>query len=632
VNQPPPILKYNPNKNMFFLEGCGMLPAKIFGSTLVRLPSGGSLWALPAWYPNGYLAVKDYKALYPEGKISQEALGKIKTLTRDQTSSLIPEGYQFSLPPYLHQTSTLELMLRSHSLALLLEMGLGKTFISINYVSIKKILSASERFRTLVVAPKRMLDNWAIEIEEYTTNLRYLIYRGTLKKRKKLREEIQDTHPDVILTNYEGITPKKASGSEDFLFFRNYPFDCLIIDEASRIKGHDSTRSEAIMNIGGKIQHKFILSGTITLGNPLDLYTPFSLLDQAIFGSNFYRFKNKHCRFSPYNKHIVIGYKNMDLLKSQIDPFSVIINKKDCLTLPEQTFGRHWYRLTEEQRTLYNQIVTQETVKVGGKDVPVSMAMTKINKMMQVLSGFIVLPPDRENLLCGECKEHLLECIKANIFPWDKKCQVPNTLVRPKREYHHLKEIPKLELLREDMLSLPETTRVCIWAFYQQDVVNIHNMLEEEKIHHVVFDRPGRDREFQKDLSIKAFVGQISTGIGITLTGATMTIYYSHSLKLDDRLQSIDRNYRIGQREKVQVFDYCGRGSIEDSVISLLSQKQDVRDFIHQSKNVCVECGPDKMGWCQARGILPYSKKCKLNEVREGVETARHLLIDTIDN
>ena len=95
-------------------------------------------------------------------------------------------------------------------------------------------------------------------------------------------------------------------------------------------------------------------------------------------------------------------------------------------------------------------------------------------------------------------------------------------------------------------------------------------------------------------------------------------IFYSASLNLEDWLQALDRNHRIGQTSKTHVITLQCRESIDGQVYKLLDSKQDVRDLL-QSNNTCKNCY--KSIECFSKMIAPFSKKCIFYEKRKKAET-----------
>ena len=133
--------------------------------------------------------------------------------------------------------------------------------------------------------------------------------------------------------------------------------------------------------------------------------------------------------------------------------------------------------------------------------------------------------------------------------------------------------------------------------------------------------------QFEANDNIRVFLGQTSQGIGITLNSATCTIYYSHGAALEPRLQSMDRNYRIGQTRPIVVKDYLSKGTVEESLVNLLEHKTDVKKFM-QERVQCFTC--DNMADCQRENISYLGAGCSWYGERMSAEQIRRLKLKTI--
>ena len=620
--------------NNFYFKTNNLHALRVFGAYRTQI-DGEFVFAFSSTYPGAMLSLRDFSTLVSK-KGSEAARAKIEELKKTDKSiqelKLIRKaqdlGYTFKSPPLDHQELAIEYMLHCDQLGVLYEMGLGKSYIALNYLAIKELLllngkEKSKALGALIYAPKIVLSNWTEEVQKFS-DFEVLTYSGTPKKREKYRELLASPdRPDIVLLTYDILSPKKSTGATELQEFKQLPYTFAILDEASKIKTHNSNRTKATLNVISKTKYRYLMSGTLTHGNPLDIFSPFMALNPLILGSNFFKFKQKYCEFSPFNKHIVVKYKNLDNLKNRISPFMIVKNREDCLQLPDRIFLDRNYYVTKDQKLIYNAIITQENIALGGRNINVSLPIIKINKLLQVLNGFIILPPLRNYKGCNYCA-NLLECVKSYIYPWNSNCieydknkQEGTLPSEPEREYYDFQNNQKLEMLSEELELLREKEKVIIWYYYQRDLTNIKFLLQQKKIGYIEAGQKDCDKIFNSDPNKIVFVGQVSKGIGITLNSAKKMIYYSHSIRLDERLQSMDRNYRIGQTNKVVVLDFICQDSIEKGIINLLRSKKDVRDFIH-SQPQCIMC--EKLEWCQERDIKPYSKKCVLSEKVEAAE------------
>ena len=82
-------------------------------------------------------------------------------------------------------------------------------------------------------------------------------------------------------------------------------------------------------------------------------------------------------------------------------------------------------------------------------------------------------------------------------------------------------------------------------------------------------------------------VGTASAGgVGLTLTAATVTVYFSNTFKYVERVQSEDRNHRIGQASSVTIFDLITAGTVDESIEKALIAKSDLASWISQGGQV----------------------------------------------
>lgn len=682
------VLGFNEVANSFYFKSDNPNSGKIYGARKAVIGSGFG-WVFSGGYPDGYIALKDFKQIFPAAEATDAAIKKITYLKSvpDQLvdfTAIEKSGHKFVWEPYHHQKFALEHMLHYPRLAIAYDPGLGKTFIASNYLAIQH---SKRDFPTVIFAPLIVHPNWEDELNTLT-DLRTLVYAGTAKEKDALRERINTEPWDVIITNYDGMTPAlepsvdllwdyweglctqarenlvgnwvrahfypnadlvlrndmtkmdyKAAvlkmlkkipadvlktttltemmhNDRDDIFLAKHKFRCIILDEAHRVKGHNSKRSIAMQTLASKIEYRYLLSGTLSLGSPLDVFMPFNIMHPLILGENFWNHKKEYTVPHKYNKHAIDGYKNLDRLKAKIDPYMICMTKAECLDLPPVISSRRYYTMTDEQIDLYNQIVKEETITIDGQVIDVSLPVVKLGKLLQVMSGFLYMPLPRNDELCGNC-ENILECVETDCYPWNPTCtkyDVENPIKRPKREIKQF-SAAKIDLLRGDLEDL--RGKVIIWAFYQEDLVRIEALLKSMRIKYITPATPKCDKIYEASPDIQVFLGQVSQGIGITLNSAKTMIYYSHSIKLEDLLQSIDRNLRIGQTESVEQRFYLCPKTVEEAVVRLLAAKQDVRDFL-QAKVECMKC-PNSM-FCFERDIRPFTEQCIHYERRLEVE------------
>jgi SNF2 family DNA or RNA helicase len=153
-----------------------------------------------------------------------------------------------------------------------------------------------------------------------------------------------------------------------------------------------------------------------------------------------------------------------------------------------------------------------------------------------------------------------------------------------------LKENPKLEALEEIIDDLPHGSKAIIWATFKENYRQISNMLVKKKIGFTSFhgevkasERQANIDRFQTDPDCRFIIAnQAAGGVGINLTAASYSIYYSRNFSLEQDLQSEARNYRGGSEihEKITRIDIVCPNTIDEIVLDALTRKLDLAESI----------------------------------------------------
>ncbi len=680
-----PVLRYDKASHELCFAFSGSVPPY---PCAMRVMRGQRLASFSARHPMRTIGARAFKNLYPEGLADKESIALIeeaKCLEEELGKTSLVEGMAklFRVVPYSHQKEAIEYMLRYDRLALLLEQGLGKTFISL--MAIMGLRHYGRAHQSLVVCPNIVFSGWLKECERFT-DLKILPYKGNPKEREAQRAKILSEPWDIILTTFDmlvdranatlndyenvwrGLSPERRqhlaeywvkeklldesklaivsnpesvgawelcvraishiparhfpmdklrdarAQSNNIKFLLSLPFTNLVVDEASRCLDRNSRRSQAVEALARKARCAWLLSGTLCVGRPTDMFMPMRILGDDILRLSWTRFVQKFCKTAPSNPHIIIGYKHLDELKLLISPHILARKREECLDLPERIFTSRYYEPTREIRKLYNSIAQRKSVFIGNTEIHTDSPLLKIAKCQQVLSGFLYY--DEQGAACNECA-HIFSCIANNVVQGSKACKNADA---PKlaRKTFYLESNPKLNLLLEDLEENAEE-KVIVWAWYQEDLRAIRKMLSEKKIPFVEASEPDCASKFESSDKWRVFLGQTSQGIGITLNSARTTIYYSHGTALEPRLQSMDRNYRIGQDKSVVVKDYICAGSIEDLLVGLLLHKADVKSFMQEKLECmlcsnCIRCLDGGISYL-GKGCIHYGRRLEAEQI-----------------
>lgn len=431
----------------------------------------------------------------------------------------------------------------------LFEMGCGKTLTAIATLGTAYQMGKVEK--VLIVAPTSVCSVWPKEFEDYAdfrANVKVLL--GDKNRRLKLLNDL-DSFPfkalRVAVINYE-------STWRDGIFEALYEWnaDMIICDESQRIKTHDAEQSKAMHKLGDQAKYKLILSGTPVQNNAIDLYSQYRFLDQTIFGTNFYQFRNRYAIMGGFNRHQIVGYKDLDQLIQKEHSIAYRVTKEEALDLPEQTFLQRYIEMSPKEKNIYDRIKKESFAELeNGGQISAPTVLTKLLRLQQFTGGFLVADDSDKPELVSKGKLNALEEIVDDyVIGADKK--------------------------------------LVIFARFRPEIDIIGKMLEKKKVKYgAIFgdvkleDRGGIVKDFQTNPETKIFIAQIDTaGLGITLTAADTCVYYSVNFNYAAYSQSLARIHRIGQKNACTYIHLIVEGTIDNVVLQALAKKEDLAKTI----------------------------------------------------
>lgn len=438
--------------------------------------------------------------------------------------------YAFKRQPYQHQKDMMKKCVTESKFALFCEMGTGKSQALVN--TFDYFLKHGIVKHVLVVCPKTIIMNWVNEVNVNSDGLKIAVVDGSQKERIKLL----NSDAQVYVINYEGVR---------IIEFDWKKFDCVILDESSKIKNHESQTTKKVLKIFTEAPYKYIASGT-PLQTPMDIYTQMRFLDPNIFGFNsFYSFRNYYAVMGGYGGYEVISYKNMPELKNRIKNFSVQLRKEQCIDLPEKIYTQRSLPMAGEIKEQYDQMLKNSVLITGSGDtLTAPIVLTELLRLQEITSGL-----------------HL----------------------KDQKYNHKLKEV--LSIINDNT-----SESVVIWCRFKKSISLINEILAKNNILSVTLDGdvPMAERQLLIDRfqnkEARVFIGQIATGgMGINLTAGSIVIYYENTFSLAERKQSEDRCHRIGQKKAVVYIDIGYEKTVDNKIIRAISSKQEVATYIIDS-------------------------------------------------
>ena len=167
--------------------------------------------------------------------------------------------------------------LKTHPIAaLFLDMGLGKTVITLSAIR-DLMLDSFTVSKVLIIAPLRVArDTWPAELAKWE-HLRHLdlsVITGTVKERERALN---------AKTLLYAINRDNVKWLVEYYARYNLPwdFDMVVIDELSSFKSHQSQRFKALRSVRPRVRRIVGLTGTPSSNGLMDLWAEIGILDKG---------------------------------------------------------------------------------------------------------------------------------------------------------------------------------------------------------------------------------------------------------------------------------------------------------------------------------------------------------------
>ena len=465
--------------------------------------------------------------------------------------------FTFKTEPYPFQRKIWEESRDLEGYALWLEMGCGKTKLTIDTAA---WLYRHGRIDALVVvAPNGVHAAWHLdEVPTHMpgwTNYQAMTWFSGKAGNKSTQEEFKSLvrHQGlaIFVMSYDAVmTAAGAAALKKLLTER----ECLyVLDESGRIKSPGSKRTKRIMASSKYAKYKRVLTGTPVDNSPFDVYTQIKFVRPDAFDhlgiTNFAGFK---VRYGLWEKRLnraqgrqfdaLVRYVRLEELHGIVDSVGSRLLKTDVLDLPDKIYEKRYYDLDASQRKSYRELDKQFVTWLDGEGstATADLVLVRMTRLQQLCSGFIKDDDGR-------------------VVPVGKNVRLSSLL---------------------DVLE-DVTGHVIIWCRWSWEVDQIRKILGEEQA--VYYDGRTSDEEriearqrFQRDGTARFFVAKASAaGEGLTLHRAKTVVYFNNTWSLRERLQSEDRAHRAGMSgEPVTYIDILPRDTYDEKMIDRLREKR----------------------------------------------------------
>lgn len=446
-----------------------------------------------------------------------------------------------SFRPYQYQRYCIDKIIDTPRLGLFLDMGLGKSAITLSAVT-ELMYERFEVGRVLIVAPKTVAQStWSGEAAKWEqfSDLRVSVILGTAAQRTKALYK----PADIYVTSRDNIDWLVSTATADG---KKWPFDMLVLDESTSFKNPKAKRFRAIRKIRHLTPRIVLLTGTPAPNDIEDLWAQIFILDggerlersltafRTHYCNSISMFGGQFCKYEPKKGAA-------DAVLAKINDICVSMKAADYLQLPDISFTDTDVILPASDMAKYRQLEKEAVLALADKEITAASAAALSNKLLQLSNGAVY---DAEGCT------HLI----------------------------HSAKIEALEELIESVNGKP------VLVFYS--FISDKERLLEHFRGRRISEYKGADtlaKWNNRELDI-LLAHPASTAYGLNMqAGGNYIVWFGLPWSYEQYVQANARLHRQGQKEKVMVYHLISRGTRDEDVIKALAMKEEGEEYVLES-------------------------------------------------
>lgn len=286
--------------------------------------------------------------------------------------------------PHNYQQFATDFILEHPISCLMLDMGLGKTVITLTALW-QLALDSFDVSRILVIAPKRVAeDTWPKELSkwEHLSGLDATLVMGTQAEREAaLRQQTF-----LYIINRENVSWLVANHPWDF--------DMVVIDELSSFKSNQAQRFKAMKKVRPLVSRIVGLTGTPAPNSLLDLWPEMYLMDMGQrLGRFIGGFRDRFFTPDKRNREIIYSYKPREgaeeTIYGLISDICISMKAVDYLDMPELIMNRVEVSMDSRERKIYDDFQRDMVVSLQGEELDAVNAAALSGKLTQMANGAV---------------------------------------------------------------------------------------------------------------------------------------------------------------------------------------------------------------------------------------------------
>lgn len=440
--------------------------------------------------------------------------------------------------PHNYQRFAIDYIKNNPIAAVLLDMGLGKTVITLTAIN-DLLFDSFEAHKILVIAPLRVArDTWPEELAkwEHMTDLRFSVAVGTEAERKAaLRYQA-----DIYIINRENV--QWLIEDSGIL----WQWDMVVVDELSSFKSYQSKRFRALMKMRPRVRRIVGLTGTPSSNGLMDLWAEFRLLDMGLrLGRFIGQYRNAY--FSPDKRsgQVIFSFKPLpnaeEQIYAKIADITISMKSTDYLKMPELISAEYTVRLSDQEKERYEEMKRDLVLRLPDGEITAANAAA--------LSG--------------------------------KLCQLANGAVYTDAESYVTIHDRKLDAL-EDVIEAANGKPVLVAYWFKHDLERITERLHKLRIPFLRLDTAESISRWNRGELPVGLIHPASAGHGLNLqSGGSTLIWFGLTWSLELYQQTVARLWRQGQQsETVVVQHIIAKGTIDERILKALSEKDSTQSAL----------------------------------------------------
>ena len=419
--------------------------------------------------------------------------------------------------------------------AVLLDMGLGKTVISLTAINDLMF----DRFlvhKVLVIGPLRVArDTWPMEVEkwDHLSDLKVSVAIGSEKVRLKALKE----QADIYIINRENVQWLVEKSNIPF------DFDMVVIDELSSFKNANSKRFKSMMKVRPMVKRIVGLTGTPTSNGLMDLFAEYKILDMGKrLGRYISHYRTKYFNPGWSNGAVVYTYVPIPgadkLIYDKIKDITISMKSVDYLDMPDKVISEYPVYLDSYEQEDYETLKHEFTVDLmderGQIEITAANAGVLSGKLAQLSNGAIYTE-------------------KGDTIEFHRK---------------------KLDAL-EDIIEAMQGKPILLAYWFQHDYKRIVERLDSLGVKYRKLDSSQSIRDWNNKKLEVGLIHPASAGHGLNLQeGGNTIVWFGLTWSLELYQQTNARLWRQGQKSDTVVIQHIvTHGAIDELILKALNNK-----------------------------------------------------------